>query len=463
MTLMLYNTLSRKKEEFRPIKPSLVTFYSCGPTVYNFAHIGNFRAYIASDILKRYLRYKGYKVRHVMNITDVDDKTIRNSMKERVSLTKFTERYTKAFFEDIKMLNILPADIFPRATENIEGMVKLIKKLLDNGHAYKADDGIYFKISTFKEYGKLSKIDLSQRKSSGRVSSDEYDKESAHDFALWKFWTPEDGEVFWETEIGKGRPGWHIECSVMSAANLGTPFDIHSGGVDLIFPHHENEIAQSEAATKKQFVKYWFHNEYILVDGKKMSKSLGNFYTLRDIIDKGYRPKAIRYLLLAAHYRQPLNFTFDALKAAGAAVQRLTELMDRLKSADGKQNESVGMMITDMKKGFEKNMDDDLNISGALGEVFEFVKQTNRLIAADGLSAGDAEKVKEAMKEIDSVLGLLEEEKEELPKEVILLAEERENARKEKDFSRSDSIREKIKKMGFSIDDTPSGPKVKRL
>ncbi len=463
MTLMLYNTLSRKKEEFRPSKPGTVSFYSCGPTVYNFAHIGNFRAYMASDILKRYLLYKGFKVRHVMNITDVDDKTIRDSTKEGISLKKFTERYTKAFFDDIKTLNILPADIFPRATENIDGMVGLIKTLLDKGYAYKADDGIYFKISAFKDYGKLSRVDLSQRKTSSRVATDEYDKESVHDFALWKFWTPEDGDVFWDTPIGKGRPGWHIECSVMSSTNLGTPFDIHSGGVDLIFPHHENEIAQSEAATGKQFVRFWFHNEYILVDGKKMSKSLGNFFTLRDIIAKGYRPEAIRYLLLSTHYRQPLNFTFGGLKAAGSAVERLTEFMDRLGDVKGNHDSDVSALVSDMESGFEKQMDDDLNISGALGEVFEFVKNVNRLISEKSIGEKDAKKAADAMRKIDRVLGVLDITGEAIPDEVLRLAQEREKARKEKDFTRADSVREKIKKMGFSVDDTPTGPKVKRL
>jgi len=463
MTLRLYNTLTRKKENFKPINPKLVTFYSCGPTVYNFAHIGNFRAYMSSDLLKRYLKYKGFTVKHVMNITDVDDKTIRDSRKERITLTKFTEKYTKAFFEDIKTLAIEPADIFPKATENIPGMVQLIKKLLSKGYAYKADDGIYFKISKFKDYGKLSKIDLSQRRSGARICSDEYDKESAHDFSLWKFWTLEDGDVFWETEIGKGRPGWHIECSVMSGTNLSLPFDIHSGGVDLIFPHHENEIAQSEAATGKQFVKYWFHNEYILVDGHKMSKSLGNFFTLRDILEKGYKPKAIRYLLLATHYKQPLNFTFDGLKAAQAAVERLMEFMDRLKHAKGKDNRQIDELVADMKQGFQKSMDDDLNISAALGEIFEFVKHVNKLNAENAISQKDSNKIISAMNEIDTVLGLLKEEKTEIPKDILELVQEREKAREAKDFKRADSIRDKLKEKGFTVDDTPQGPRIKPL
>jgi len=337
--------------------------------------------------------------------------------------------------------------------------VKLINILLDKGIAYKTHDGIYFKISKFKDYGKLSKIDLSERKAGSRVASDEYDKESVHDFALWKFWTPDDGDVFWETDIGKGRPGWHIECSAMSMENIGESIDIHSGGVDLIFPHHENEIAQSEAATGKPFVKYWFHNEYILVDGKKMSKSLGNFFTLRDILKKGYRPKAIRYLLLSANYRQPLNFTFEGLDAAQNAVDRLMDFMDSLDSAKGKIDSSeIDRFLKDAMEGFSEEMDNDLNISGALAKIFELVKEVNRL----ELSKKDASRVRDAMMRFDKVLGILEKEKIEIPEDVLKLVEEREKARKAKDFRAADSARDKVMKLGFSIDDTPDGPKLRK-
>jgi len=460
MGLKLFNTLSRKKEVFEPINKNQVTFYSCGPTVYDFAHVGNFRAYMTSDILKRYLKFSGYKVKHIMNITDVDDKTIRDSKKDGLSLKAFCDKYTKAFFEDMNTLNIDPADIFPKATESVPGMIKIIKTLLDKGIAYKADDGIYFKISEFKEYGKLSKIDLSQRKAGARVCSDEYDKDSVHDFSLWKFWTPDDGDVFWETDIGKGRPGWHIECSAMSMDNIGESIDIHSGGVDLIFPHHENEIAQSEAATGKKFVKYWFHNEYILVDGKKMSKSLGNFYTLRDILKKGYKPKAIRYLLLSAHYKQPLNFTFEGLEAAQNAVDRLLEFMDKLESAKGnKDSPKVDGLIKDVKDGFSEEMDNDLNISGGLGKIFEFVKEVNKI----DICKADAEKVIEVMKEFDSILGILEKEEFEIPKKVQDLVDKREKARDEKDFEAADIARDKLKDLGFAVDDTPDGSKIRKI
>jgi len=307
MTVHVYNTLTRQKEEFKPLKGKQVGFYSCGPTVYNVIHIGNLKSFLAEDVLKRYLTYKGFKVKHVRNITDVDDKTIRDSQKEGVSLKEFTDRYTKAFFEDLETVRILPADVYPKATEHIKQMVALVKKLLDKGIAYKGEDGsIYYDITKFPEYGKLAHIDFKTLKTGARVKQDEYEKGQAQDFALWKAWDKEDGKVFWETEIGKGRPGWHIECSAMSMAYLGDSFDIHGGGEDLIFPHHENEIAQSEGATGKKFAKYWVHNAFLQVNGEKMSKSLGNFYTLRDL--KGYNPIAVRYLMISGNYRRTLIF-----------------------------------------------------------------------------------------------------------------------------------------------------------
>src|SRR3989338_8353872 len=315
MPLKLYNTLTRKKEVFKPIKDKIVNLYTCGPTIYDYAHIGNFRAYICSDILKRYLKYKGFKVKHIMNITDVDDKTIKGANQQKISLKDYTKKYEKIFFEDIEALNIDKADVFPKATEHIKEMIDLVKKLLKNGIAYKSEDGsIYYDISKFKDYGKLSHTKIKELKEGARVNQDSYEKESANDFALWKAYHEEDGNIFWQTEIGKGRPGWHIECSAMSMKYLGSHFDIHAGGVDLVFPHHENEIAQSEAFTGKKFVNYWFHNEHLLVDGRKMSKSLGNYYTLRDLLTKNYNPKAIRYLLLSTHYRQQLNFLKKNLK-----------------------------------------------------------------------------------------------------------------------------------------------------
>src|SRR4030065_1580791 len=322
--ICFFNTFTRQKEIFNPINPNEVRMYTCGPTVYDYAHIGNFRAFLFEDLLKRWLKHRGFKVTHVMNLTDVDDKTILGSKKQQIPLRQYTEFYAKAFFEDAKALNIEPADQYPRATEHIPEMTTLIKQLLCKGYAYKGeDDSIYYAISKFKEYGKLSKIRVQDLKKGVRVKTDEYAKEEAQDFALWKAWTAEDGDVFWETELGKGRPGWHIECSPMSMKYLGETFDIHFGGVDNIFLHHVNEIAQSQAATGKKFVNYWLHSAHLLVEGMKMAKRLGNFYTLRDLLNKGWNPVVIRYLLISTHYRQQLNFTIEGLEASKNAPQKL--------------------------------------------------------------------------------------------------------------------------------------------
>ncbi len=343
--MKLFNTLTKLKEEFVPVDPKLVRLYTCGPTVYNFAHIGNFRTYVFEDLLRRWLKYRGFKVKQVMNLTDVDDKIIRDSQAQKISLKEFTTKYAKAFFEDWKALNLEKVEVYPNATDHITEMVAMIKVLLDKGLAYKTDDGIYFSISKFKSYGELAHLDQKQLKAgaSGRVLKDEYEKENLADFALWKFWDKKDGDVFWETELGKGRPGWHIECSAMSAKHLTDAFknskfmpekfktlDIHTGGVDNLFPHHQNEVAQTEGCVSVPFVKYWLHSEHLLVDGRKMAKSFKNFYTVRDILNKGYHPIALRYLLLSAHYRQKLNFTFDALEASSVAVQRLKDFVKRL-------------------------------------------------------------------------------------------------------------------------------------
>ncbi|MFH1332238.1 MAG: cysteine--tRNA ligase [archaeon] len=461
MVLKFFNTLSRKLQAFKPLKDNEVRMYNCGPTVYNYVHIGNCRAFVSSDILKRYLLYKGFKVKQVMNITDVDDKTIRDSQKEGVGLKEFTERYTKAFFEDIKTLNMLSADVYPKATEHIPEMVILIEKLDKKKYTYVGEDkSIYYKISKFKNYGKLSGIKVDKLESSKRVKQDEYGKENAHDFALWKAYDSSDGEVFWDTKYGKGRPGWHIECSAMSMKYLGETFDIHTGGIDLIFPHHENEIAQSEGATGNPFVKFWLHNEYILVDGKKMSKSLGNFYTLRDVLQKGYKPRAVRYLLMSTHYRQPLNFTFDSLKAADAAVERLLNFMNYLDSVKGeKDSKTLTKLITKVKKGFEKHMDADLNTSSALASIFDFVRDVYKL----KVSRKDAESIKKVMFEFDRVLGILKVEEKTLSKEVEKLINEREEARKKKDFKKADAIREELSKKGVILEDTKEGVRWKTI
>ena len=468
MALKLYNTLTRKIEVFKPIGKNIVKIYSCGPTVYDFAHIGNFRAYICSDILVRYLEYKGFKVNQVMNITDVDDKTIKGSRKEKVSLDEFTKKYKKAFFEDLEALNIRKADIYPEATKTIKEMVKIVKTLLDKGYAYKGEDGsIYFSVKNFKDYGKLAHIKTKDLKAGARVKQDEYDKEQANDFALWKAWDKDDGDVFWETEIGKGRPGWHIECSAMSMKDLGPTFDIHTGGIDLVFPHHQNEIAQSEAATGKKFVNYWVHNEWLLVDGKKMSKSLGNFFTLRDLLKKGYKQRAIRYLLMSAHYRTQLNFTEEAVEASENAVQRLLDFVTKLRElkarSDAKENSKIPEMISSAREKFEAAMDNDLNIADALAAVFDFVKDINKLIADNNVGDENAAEIEAFMLRLNNVLGVLEKEEEKIPDKIKELAEKREKARRAKDYKTADSARDELKKKGYIIEDTPNGPRVKRI
>ncbi len=464
MTLKFFNTLTKKKEIFKPIKEGHVGMYTCGPTIYDFAHIGNFRAYVFEDILRRYLKYKGYEVKQIMNLTDVDDKTMKGSIANNVSLKEYTAKYEKAFFEDMVVLNIEKAEVYPAATDHITEMVGLIKKLLKEGYAYKSEDGsYYYDISKFKNYGKLAHLKLDELKVGARVKQDEYEKERANDFALWKAWDENDGDVFWETELGKGRPGWHIECSAMSMKYLGETFDIHTGGVDNMFPHHENEIAQSEAATGRKFVHYWMHCEHLQVDGKKMSKSLGNFYTLRDILAKGYDPKSIRYVLLSTHYRQKLNFTFAGLDAAKNSVNRLLDFMINLKEYKGHiHNSEVEKIAVKTQKAFEEAMDDDLNMSEALAAIFELVKEVNILLADAKMDKKDAGTILGVMQEFDKVLGLLEYMEEDIPAGVLELVKERETARKKKDFNKSDCLRQKIADLGYSVDDTRDGTRVKR-
>jgi cysteinyl-tRNA synthetase len=380
-------------------------------------------------------------------------------------LKDFTEFYTKAFLEDLKTLNIETPEIMPKATESIKEMVDIVKKLLDKGVAYKTEKGdIYFSISKFKDYGKLAKIDPENLKKNadGRLdSSDEYEKDDVRDFALWKTWNKEDGDVFWETELGKGRPGWHIECSAMSSKYLGQPFDIHTGGVDLIFPHHTNEIAQSEAANDKQFVKYWLHNEHLIVNGEKMSKSLGNFFTLRDLSKKGYDSKAIRYELLATHYRQKLDFKESNLKKIPETLQKFYDFLDKLDEIKGdKDNKDVDKLIKSAKEEFEKSLDNDLNISGALAAVFEFMTAINKIL--DKISKKNSDKIKKTMLEFDSILGVMQHEKVDVPKEILELVEKREEARKAKDWAAADELRDKIKDKGYVVEDNPEGFRVKK-
>ena len=463
MAVRLYNTMTRSKEEFRPLEPGKVRMYTCGPTIYDFAHIGNLRAFVSQDLLKRHLRYRGFEVSHVMNLTDVEDKIIRTCRETGESLESLTNRFAEAFLQDLRTLNVELPDRTPRATEHIDEMVAFIQDLEAKGYTYTADGSIYFRLKEFPGYGKLShfNIDALQTGASGRIDSDEYATEDARDFALWKAYVEEDGDVFWETDIGKGRPGWHIECSCMSTKYLGDTFDIHCGGVDLIFPHHENEIAQSEARTGKPFVRYWIHNAHLLVDNKKMSKSLGNFYTLRDLLDKGYDPLAIRWVLLATHYRQPNNFTLDAVDAAEQSLRRIRDFRLRLKDVYG-DGTDLHDAVEKAEAAFADALDDDLNISAALAVVFDFVRDTNKLIDDQTLGEAGARAAAALLDRLDTLTGLFGAGEEEAPQAVLDKVNERQQARRAKDFARSDAIRNELAASGWIIEDTPDGPRVKR-
>jgi len=456
--MKIYNTFTNKIEKFVPLNNNKVKIYSCGPTVYGFAHIGNFRSFIFSDFLRRVFEYLGYDVIQVVNITDVDDKTIKKSKEQNISLSEYTKKYEKAFFEDLESVNIEKAEHYPRATEHINEMVELIKKLLKNGFAYDGEDAIYYDITKFKEYGKLGNIDSKKLKKGVRINVDEYDKENIRDFALWK--KRKKDEPFWETDIGDGRPGWHIECSAMSMKYLGETFDIHTGGEDLIFPHHENEIAQSEAATGKQFVKYWLHVKYLIVEGEKMSKSKGNYFTLRDLLEKGYQPEAIRLLLLSTHYRKTLNFTFESLKQSKNNVQRILNFVLELKTTVFKDIESkqIDKLIKNSKSKFKESLEDDLNISLALSAVFEFIKESNILIKKGLIGKRDAKKILKTIREFDKVLGVLPNKVvKDIPEKFKKLISERDKYRKEKNYKKADEIRNYLKQKGIILEDTPSG------
>lgn len=464
MPIQVYNTLSRAREEFVPITPGKVGLYTCGPTIYNYAHIGNFRAYVFEDLLKRYLRMRGFAVHHIMNLTDVEDKLIRTCRETGQPLKALTAKYAQAFFEDLDTLQIERADAYPAATDHIAEMVTMIKQLREQGHTYEVDGSIYFRISSYADYGKLSHMDLDELRSgaSGRVDNDEYETEDARDFALWKAWTPDDGEVYWETELGKGRPGWHIECSAMSVKFLGEHFDIHCGGVDNIFPHHENEIAQTCCATGSRFVNYWMHCAHLVVEGKKMSKSLGNFYTLRDLVEKGYDPLAIRWVLVTTHYRQPNNFTFEALDGAVHAMQRIRDFRTRLREVRG-NGDRLEATIAKCRGAFIDAMDDDLNISSATAAVFDFVRDVNKAMDQDAVGKEGAEAALALLDELNTVTGVYgDAPATETPQSVLDLVAERQQARRNKDFARSDAIRDQLLGDGWVIEDTADGPRVKR-
>jgi len=437
--------------------------YGCGPTVYNYAHIGNWRSFVFYDLLRRYLEYAGWPVNLAMNFTDVDDKTIRGSRAEGVPLKEFTRKYEEAFKKDSRKLNILPPRVYARATEHVNDMVRLVVRLRDRGLAYRAEDGsTYFDVSEFKGYGKLSHLDLGELRegASGRVSVDEYGKEEARDFALWKAWSEEDGDVYWDTVLGRGRPGWHVECSAMSQKYLGETIDVHAGGVDLIFPHHENEIAQSEGATGKPFVRYWVHCVHLLVDGRKMSKSLANFYTLHDLEEKGFKPVALRYFYLSVHYRSQLNFTLDALTQAQRTVEKLNDFVLRVRSAPNAENGVVTDALQTALKGFENAMDDDLDAANALPYLFEAVRVVNSEI--EGRACVPVKDVLDFLMRVNSVLGVIDFAREEIPARIQKLVCEREKAREQKDFAKSDELRNKIRGEGFVVEDSAGGPRVRK-
>lgn len=460
--LKVYNTLSNRLEEFIPITGKKVGLYTCGPTVYDYAHIGNFRSYLAEDLIKRYLLYRGYQVLHVMNITDIDDKTIRKSMEARVPLSEVTRPFIDSFFSDLKSLNVFPADHYPRATEFIPQMIGLVSRLEAKGHAYRRDGSVYFRISSFPEYGRLANIKPDQLQIGTSVDSDEYDKESVQDFVLWK--GHREGEPFWDSPFGPGRPGWHIECSVMSAEFLGDYFDIHMGGVDNIFPHHENEIAQSHCASGKPFVKYWLHCQHLIVDGQKMSKSLGNFYTVRELLHHGVDPAALRYLLITTHYRKLLNFSLSSLEQAAQALKRIRDFLFVLDSHQPKPEagDHALDLIETCRAAFCSAMDDDFNISGGMAALFDLISAAHSRMP--GISGDGIQNIRTVLKELDSVLGVLPRESagSTLEAEIEALIRKRNEARKNKDFPTADAIRNDLKNRGIVLIDTPDGVKWKR-
>jgi cysteinyl-tRNA synthetase len=463
--MKVFNTLTHHIEELVPLEGRRIRLYTCGPTVYNFAHIGNFRAYVFEDLLRRALKHFGFEVTQVMNLTDVDDKTIAGAIKAGQSLDAYTRPYKDAFFSDLKALNIEPVEHYPAATDHIPEMIELIRILLAKGHAYRSDDGsVYFSVSSFPAYGKLAHLDMAGLRPGARVTHDEYEKENVADFALWKAWDEKDGEVAWDSPWGRGRPGWHIECSAMSTKYLGESFDLHTGGVDNIFPHHEDEIAQSEAASGKPFVRYWMHCAHLVVDGRKMSKSLGNFHTLRDVLNKGYTGRETRFVLIAGHYRQSLNFSFDALGAARSALQRLDEFQERLGEPAGGRTSTVvlpGWAETARQK-FDAALEDDLNIAESLGALFDMVHAGNKAMDAGLLGKEQAGAVRDLMGRFDRVLGFLEKPQESAPDEALRLLEQRQAARLSKNWPEADRVRQELAVMGWVIQDTPQGPKLKK-
>jgi cysteinyl-tRNA synthetase len=494
MSLHLFNTLSGKTEEFRPLEDNLVRMYACGPTVYDYGHIGNFRTFVAVDVLRRFLKQSGYKVKHVMNITDVEDKIIRNAARDGVTVQEYTQKYTQAFLEDSDALNIERPEMLVKATDHIQEMAHFIAELRDKGYAYSAEDGsYYFRIAKFTEYGKLSKKDFAGMTDGARVDVDEYEKDNARDFALWK--APKPGEAQWDTEIGPGRPGWHIECSQMSMKYLGDSFDIHAGGEDLIFPHHENEIAQSEALTGKPFVRYWVHSRFLLVEGEKMAKSAGNFFTVRDLVLMGHKPSSIRFLLMSVPHHKQLNFTFAGLTQAANSVERLRNFKLRLQTArlEAGSNSAIAEIAKRASAEMRAGMEDDLNTARALGAVFDLVSEVNAAMDNGQVKQDDASAVLKTLAQFDEIFAVLNDDDAakvratvewataegkadkispaaaELAKaasladaEVEKLVAEHSQARQARDFARSDAIRNQLAENGIVLENTKDGVRWKR-
>lgn len=466
--LTLFNTESREKETIAPLQGNTIRMYTCGPTIYNFAHIGNFRTYVFEDLLRRTLQFFGFSVDQAMNLTDVDDKTIGGAIAKKISLHEFTEPFRIAFFEDLKTLRIQPVEHYPAATAYISEMIQLIEELLKKKIAYRSESGsIYYSIRKFPTYGRLSHLCQEDLKvnASGDNDADEYEKDNLSDFVLWKAYDPcRDGQIFWESPFGPGRPGWHIECSAMAMKILGPSIDIHCGGVDNMFPHHENEIAQSEGCSGRTFVRHWVHVEHLLVDHKKMSKSLGNFYTLRDLLQRGYTGSEVRYLLLSTHYRTQLNFTFQGLDAARASLERIGDCILRLRSMRrSHSNTSIDLILSNASVVFTEAIADDLNISAALAALFDLIRELNIVMDADQIGLADAEKALKLFEQWDLVLGVLPlHTQEAIPLELHQFLEKREDARKTKNYKLSDQMRDEILSRGYLIEDTPAGARLKR-
>ena len=462
--MQIYNTLTRSFEDIEPLEPGKIRMYTCGPTVYDFAHIGNFRTYVWEDLLRRSLKYLGFEVTQVMNITDVEDKIINKAYETGQSVDEVTAPYIKAFFEDIDTLRIERAEVYPRATEHVPEMIAMAETLRDRGHTYESQGSLYFKIDSFESYGRLSNLDNREVRSGARIDSDEYDKQDARDFVLWKSVKPGD-PACWDSPFGPGRPGWHLECSAMSIKYLGGSFDLHTGGCDNIFPHHENEIAQSEGATGKPFVRYWMHSAHLMVDSEKMSKSKGNFYTLRDLLERGHEPRAIRLLLLGTHYRNPLNFTFEALEKATAELQRLDDLRARLEREQASEtgDPEFAAKVEAAEAEFGRSLAQDLNVSGALSALFQLVRETHVAMDHDQLDEANRERLECAMQRFHSVLDLVDDGDDgDLEQEVQQWIDKRNQARKARDFAEADRIRDSLAERGILLEDTPQGTIWKR-